>query len=89
MFLVFRVGKKTSEFNSVFGVTRDTIRFVDGRLNLTLNFVELEKFVNNHNLTSPVIFEVSDGSTTYSQRASVVRIKGDTEHVTLTLRIWG
>lgn len=44
MFLVLRVSKKTSEFNSVFGVTRDTIKFVDGRLNLTLNFVELEKF---------------------------------------------
>lgn len=88
MFFVLRVSRKTSDNNSVFGVTRDTIKFVDGRLNLTLNFVELEKFVNNHNLTSPVVFEVSDGSTTYSQRGSIVRIKGDTEHVTLMLRIW-
>lgn len=89
MFLILRVDRETSDNNSVFGITRDTIRFVDGRLNLTLNFVELEKFVNNHNLTSPVIFEIYDDSTTYSQRGSVVRFKGDTEHVTLTLRIWG
>ena len=81
-----KVEKKDYDRMNVFSVVRDSIRFTDGYLILTMDFLPVESFIKQHKL-SYVVIELIENSQKCEIRATLIKVEGNISQTILILMI--